>query len=343
MTNSEQLVTLSGVPGSPYTRKMLAVLRYRRISYKLILGSRDLKGLPRAKVSLLPTFYFPDPAGQLQAVTDSTPIIRRLEGMFLNRSVRPANPALALIDAILEDYGDEWLTKAMFHYRWHYADDIARASAILPAWTQGRMPDAALKAAGTTIAGRQIPRLRYVGSNEATWGVIEASYMRYLDAMEAHLREHAFLLGARPGAGDFGVFGQLTQLALFDPTPMAITAVRAPRVLAWTGAVEDLTGVEPVDTDWFDPTALPATLTALLSEVGRVYAPLLLANARAVQTGAEQVETTIDGEAWVQQPFPYQAKCLMWLRQEYAALDAAARAQADAALAGTGCEALFAS
>jgi glutathione S-transferase len=322
---------------------MLALLRYRRIPYKLILGSRDLKGLPQAKVSLLPTFYFPDTAGQLQAVTDSTPIIRRLEGMFPDRSVRPANPALALIDAILEDYGDEWLTKAMFHYRWHYADDIARASAILPAWTQGRMPDAALKAAGTAIAGRQIPRLRYVGSNETTWGVIEASYMRYLDAMEAHLREHTFLLGARPGAGDFGVFGQLTQLALFDPTPMAITAVRAPRVLAWTGAMEDLTGVEPVDADWFDPTALPATLTALLSEVGRVYAPLLLANARAVQTGAEQVETTIDGKAWVQQPFPYQAKCLMWLRQEYAALDAAARAQADAALAGTGCEALFAS
>ena len=343
MSASESLVTLSGVPGSPYTRKMLALLRYRRIPYKLILGSRDLKGLPQAKVSLLPTFYFPDTAGQLQAVTDSTPIIRRLEGMFPDRSVRPANPALALIDAILEDYGDEWLTKAMFHYRWHYADDIARASAILPAWTQGRMPDAALKAAGTAIAGRQIPRLRYVGSNETTWGVIEASYMRYLDAMEAHLREHAFLLGARPGAGDFGVFGQLTQLALFDPTPMAITAVRAPRVLAWTGAMEDLTGLEPVDADWFDPTALPATLTALLSEVGRVYAPLLLANARAVQTGAEQVETTIDGKAWVQQPFPYQAKCLMWLRQEYAALDAAARAQADAAMAGTGCEALFAS
>ena len=34
MTDSEQLVTLRGVPGSPNTRKMLAVLRYRRISYK---------------------------------------------------------------------------------------------------------------------------------------------------------------------------------------------------------------------------------------------------------------------------------------------------------------------
>jgi hypothetical protein len=44
----------------------------------------------------------------------------------------------------------------------------------------------------------------------------------------------------------------------------------------------------------------------------------------------------------VQQPFPYQAKCLMWLRQEYAALDAGARAKVDAALKGTGCEVLFA-
>ncbi len=36
-------------------------------------------------------------------------------------------------------------------------------------------------------------------------------------------------------------------------------------------------------------------------------------NAEAVQAGAEQLETTIDGQPWVQQPFPYQAKRLMWL------------------------------
>ncbi len=342
MTATDNRLALSGVPGSPYTRKMLAVLRYRHIPYRLIMGSRDMPGLPQPKVGLLPTFYFPDGAGSLQAVTDSTPIIRRLEREHPERSVRPANPVLALIDAILEDYGDEWLTKAMFHYRWHYADDIARSAAVLPNWARGRMSDEALKAAGTVFAERQIPRLRYVGSNETTWDVIEASYMRFLDAMEAHLRDHAFLLGARPGAGDFGVFGQLTQLALFDPTPMAITAVRAPRVMAWTAALEDLTGLEPRDSDWFDPAALPATLTAILKEVGRVYVPLLLANAKAVRAGAEQVETVIDGKAWVQQPFPYQAKCLMWLREEYATLDTGARAEADAALAGTGCEALFA-
>lgn len=342
MNASESRITLSGVPGSPYTRKMLAVLRYRHIPYRLVFGNQPIPGVTPPKVNLLPTFYFPDADGQLQAVTDSTPIIRRLEGMFPTRSVNPANPALALLDALLEDYGDEWLTKAMFHYRWRYAEDIARAAAILPAWSRGRMPDDALKAAGAFIAERQIPRLRYVGSNETTGPVIEASYMRLLDALESHLRDHAFLLGGRPGAGDFALFGQLTQLALFDPTPMTLTAVRAPRVFAWTGSTEDLTGLEPAEADWFDPTAIPDTLKALLAEVGRVYAPLLIANAQAVQAGAEQVETEIDGQPWVQQPFAYQAKCLKWLRDEFAALDAPARAQVNAALAGTGCEVLFA-
>lgn len=342
MSATSSLVSLSGVPGSPYTRKMLAVLRYRRIPYRLILASHDAPGLPRPKVSLLPTFYFPDEQGTLQAVTDSTPIIRRLEREHAGRSVRPEDPALALIDALLEDYGDEWLTKAMFHYRWAYAADTRKAADILPAWRASRQPDAALRETGRTIAERQISRLRYVGSNEVTGPVIEASYRRFLEAMEAHLREHAFLLGARPAAADFAVFGQLTQLAEFDPTPMAITAEAAPRVCAWTAAVEDLSGVEPAPADWFAAADLPRTVRALLAEVGRVYVPLLLANARAVKAGAERVETEIDGRPWVQQPFPYQAKCLAWLREEYAALEASARKTADAVLAEAGCDALFA-
>jgi hypothetical protein len=55
--------------------------------------------------------------------------------------------------------------------------------------------------------------------------------------------------------------------------------------------------VEPTEADWFDLTALPATLKALLGEVCRVYATLLIANARAVQSGAEEVKTEIDGQA----------------------------------------------
>jgi glutathione S-transferase len=333
---------LNGVPGSPYTRKMLALLRYRRIPYKLVLASHGAPGLPRPKVSLLPTFYFPGPDGALQPVTDSTPILLRLEKDIPDRPVKPQSPALRFLDSILEDYGDEWLTKAMFHYRWAYEADIARAGAILPAWRMSRVSDDVLAAAGREISERQIGRLRYVGSNETTGPVIEESYKRFLDLFEAHLRDHAFLLGARPGAADFAAFGQLTQLALFDPTPMALTMSRAPRVAAWVMAAEDLCGLEPEPGDWFDPAALPATARALIAEAGRVYAPLLLANARALQQGRDTVETEIDGRLWTQQPFPYQAKCLAWLREEYAALPAAERTLADGVLADTGWAAVFA-
>ena len=65
---------------------------------------------------------------------DSSPIIRRLEVEHAGRSVIPADPAMAFLDELIEDYADEWLTKAMFHYRWAYQDDIDKAAQILPLW-----------------------------------------------------------------------------------------------------------------------------------------------------------------------------------------------------------------
>ena len=336
-------VVLSGAPGSPYTRKMLAVLRYRRIPYRfLIVSNPAIAGLPQAKAPLLPTFYLPGPDGALEAVTDSTPLIRRFEREHEGRSLVPPRPALAFLDALLEDYADEWLTKAMFHYRWAFAADIAKASAILPCWRGMAVPDEVLAERGRGFADRQIGRLRYVGSNAVTGPIIEASYRRFLGAFEDHLRVLPYLMGRRPGASDFAAFGQLTQLAEFDPTPMALTLSLAPRVTAWVGMMEDQSGVEPTEEDWIDPSSPPPTLKALLCEVGRVYTPVMLANARAVMAGEREVSAEVDGQAWSQQTFPYQAKCLKVLRDAYAALPGADLMRVNAALDGTGCEALLA-
>ena len=48
----------------------------------------------------------------------------------------------------------------------------------------------------------------------------------------------------------------------------------------------------------------------------------------------------VQGKEWVQEPFPYQGKCLQWLRIEYARLSDDDRVRVDEILAGTGCELL---
>jgi glutathione S-transferase len=339
--SAETPIALMGAPGSPYTRKMLAVLRFRRIAYRLLSRSGAARaGMPSPRVALLPTFYLPRADGELEAVVDSSPIIRRLEAEHAGRSVIPTDPALAFLDELIEDYADEWLTKAMFHYRWAYEDDIEKASQMLPLWQHYSISDQVLAERAGTIGERQIERLYVVGSNLVTGPVIEASYRRFLAAFEAHLTHRPFLLGDRPASCDFAVFGQLTQLAQFDPTPAALTLALAPRVLAWVSLMEDQSGLEPAAGDWGSVDALPETLMALLREIGRVYPPVMLANARAVTAGATEVVAEVDGQPWSQPPFAYQAKCIQWLRQSHARLPQASRETVDRILEATGCAAI---
>ena len=328
---------LIGAPGSPYTRKMRAALRYRRIPFHFVIrNSKDDPG-HEVPVQLIPVLALP---GE-KPMVDSTFQIARLEEWTPERSLRPPDPVLAFVDALLEDYADEWLTKAMFHYRWTYQPDIDKAGEVLPRWSRTNLPEDRIAPFTKMIVERQVGRLGVVGSNATTAPVIEDSYVRLLKLLDAHLTEHAFLLGERPAASDFAMFGQLTQLVLFDPTPAAVTLETAPRVVAWVERVEDLSGLEVSDDDWLRRDAVPATLRALLSELGRVYTPFLLANAAALERGDAQVEGEIDGRKWVQKPFAYQGKCLRWLREGREALAPADRKAADGLLAGTGCEALF--
>jgi glutathione S-transferase len=334
---------LIGSGSSPYTRKLRAALRYRRIPYRFVIqGSKEQQALPERPLPLLPCLVFPGADGQpTEALSDTTPILDRLEAEFDERPLRPRDPALRFIDALIEDYGDEWLSKCMFHYRWAFAPDTKKASAYMPYGQMITMPPDTGRQFEKMIAERQISRIGVVGSNATTAPVIEASWSRYLGIFDAHLQNQPFLLGNRPGASDFACFGQMTMLVITDPTPMKIALDLSPRAYAWTEMLEDLSGMEVSDSDWIDLRDPPESLGALLGEVGRVYAPFLLANAAAVEAGDERVACEIDGQPWVQDPFPYQAKCLRWLRDQHAALPGPARKTVDRVLAGTGCEALF--
>ena len=334
-------VQLVGGTGSPYTQKMVALLRYRRIPYSITWGQPETTcatlGVEAPKPTFMPTFFFEE-GGGLTAHCDSTPIIRRLEADHAGRWVLPEDPALAFVDYLIEDFADEWCTKYMFHYRWHFAADADNAGTKLPLSMDVSMPQETFQQFKDYISQRQIERLWVVGSNDETAPIIDASYRRFLGAMEAHLANQPFMLGRRPGAGDFGLFGQLSQLVGFDPTSREIAHAVSPRTVGWVDRMPDGSGLMPEDSDWVAVEDQPASLRGFLEEIGRVYTPVQLANAQAVMAQEKTWECVIDGARWHQRTFPYQAKCLQWTRDHYGQLSATDQARVDALIAGTGIE-----
>ena len=332
-----------GAPGSPYSRKLRSVFRYRRIPFTWAnRNSKEDVNTPKVPVNLLPVLVIPGENGDYsEAKIDSTPIIRFLEAEQSDRSVIPADPVMAFIDYLMEDYADEWLTKAMFHFRWAHKRNVDFAGSILPRWTLNQLSDEEIEPLSKNISERQIERLRYVGSNETTGEFIEESYQKFIELLSNHLVGRRFVLGDRPGSCDFGIFGQLTQLAQTDPTCRDLTLDVAPRVFAWCDNVEDLSGLEPKESDWIESDQIPRTLSEIFKEIGRTYAPFLLANAEAVAEGKEEWESEIDGKLWKQMSFVYQTKCLAWIREEFGKLDDEQKAKILQILEGSGCEVLI--
>jgi hypothetical protein len=181
------------------------------------------------------------------------------------------------------------------------------------------------------IRGRMVPRLKLVGSSEQTKDQIEASFLRQLSVLNAHLSGRKYLLGARPAFGDFGLYAQLYECST-DPTPGAIMRARAPHVLAWTERM-----LEPRNEGGFEPwEALAATLLPLLrDEVGAVFFPWSAANARALADGEKGFSLQLGGKPFSQETQKYHAKSLRALQQRYA--EVGDKTRLDSILRESGC------
>jgi glutathione S-transferase len=338
-----QKIKIFGATPSPYTQKILAAFRYRHIPYIVYNGNIVKKitklGIDLPKPVLLPTILLPNDNGALVATTDSTPIIRRLENDFSERKIIPDDPALAFVNYLLEDFGDEWVTKYMFHYRWYFKEDADVAGTILPLVDIAvNTPNETLAQYKEIVSKRQIDRLWVVGSNDETADFIDASYKRFLNLMEEHLLNSPFLLGTKPSSSDFSFYGQLTQLVKFDPTPRKIAYEFSSRTVAWVDVLDDLSGHDSDSTSWTRLEDSPASLKNILKEVGKMYIPALLANSEALERGDEIWEMLIDDAVWKQKTFPYQAKCLNWIKNEFSLLDMEDKKRVLGYLDGTGCE-----
>jgi glutathione S-transferase len=303
---------------SPYSVKVRSYFRYKNLAHEWIPRSPAVQAefQKYAKLPLVPLVVTPDGQG----LQDSTPILERFEASHREPAVVPDDAALAFVSALLEEYGDEWGNKWMFHYRWRYAPDAwatAERIARQMAEAQGTL---AVAQARATVAERMTGRLGFVGSNERTQPVIEASFKRALALVEAHLQARPYLLGGRPAMADFGLWGQFYEAAT-DPTPGALMRASAPNVMAWVARM-----LAPKAEGSFErwATLAPTLMPLLKEEVGGLFLPWSQANAQAIERGDKSFETTLATATWAQEPQKYHARSLAEIRRKYAAAKGAA-------------------
>ena len=106
-----------------------------------VVHNLSLLKIEPPKPVLLPTIVLKNYDGKNICKTDTTPIIRYLEEINKTKSVIPHHPVLNFLNYLLEDYADEWVTKFMFHYRWHFEEDAENAGTLLPLAQATNLPD----------------------------------------------------------------------------------------------------------------------------------------------------------------------------------------------------------
>ena len=318
--------------GSPYSMKMRAIFRYRRIPHLWVQQNMETrKEVAHVRPPVIPIIQYPDGTYH----NDSTPMIYDLEARHTGRSIVPEEEGQAFLAYLIEDMADEWLTKMMFHYRWFLERDQKQMSLWLAFDTLPGEGLETIEGFAKTFRDRQVGHMALVGCTAHNQQLIEQTCTRLFELLEAHVTgKERYLFGARPSLADFSIMGQFSQLAV-DPTPCDKMRAEAPFLFRWLMELDDLSGLE--EGAWRDPAApLSPALEGFLQMAGEVYLPFLEANKKAYEAGEETFRFEALGLPYEQGTFRYQVKCLSELRHRFQSLSGEAKARLEPALEKAG-------
>lgn len=324
---------LIGAPASPFSIKMRALMRYRRIPFDWVLRTDSVaRELAHFKRPLMPTLQLPDSGEYL---VDSTPLVHLLEERHPEmRSVIPPDPAQRFLNALLEDFADEWAPKFVFHYRWHAQEDHAWAERWVVGPTSEPITAGGLDERAQAFGERQRGQSFVAGATAENAPVLENSFERVTQTFEALFDCDTFLFGARPSSADFAWYGQLMECFLCGHAGQIMRG-RTPRLSYWLFMLEDASGW---DGDWRPAEKkLSPPMRQLLTLAGDVYFPYLLATETALNAGRDDVTADLPGGPYRQGISKYHVKCLNALRREFAGLDRPVRQELEPLLEATGC------
>ena len=307
---------LYGAETSPYSKKVRAVLRYKGVDFDWVSRSvateADFRALAQAPA--VPLLITPEKV----ASQDSTAMLASLETDHPDPSTVPDDPACAALAMVLEDYGDEWLNKAMFNARWGQSPDSEAAAQRLLEQLFAGNPPASRAEETDKIADRMSGRLPLVGAGGTNAEILQKSFQRFAELLNAHLKETLFIFGGRPSAADFSLAAQLGQM-LSDPTPGEWLRDRAPFVVEWCEFMSD-----PKASGDFKPLSElePTLLPLFKGEVAKTYLVWAAANSENASKRRKKLKVKIEGDSFEQDTQKYAAKAFKAMKKSVAKLKA---------------------
>ena len=318
-----------GAEMSPYSVKIRSYFRYKAIPHQWILRNADSQAEyeKHARMPIIPLVVTPEGKG----IQDSTPIIDAMEKLFPEPSIDPDDPVADFISALIEEFGDEWGNKWMFHYRWARDVDQISAAGRIARMRGPKASEQEHEAFASKVRARMVDRVWFVGSNAMTAPQIEAGFLEMLGLLESHLANRPYLFGGRPAFGDFGLWGQIYQMWT-DPTAGAIIGGGAPHLLDWVHRM-----LWPKAEGAFETwsTLQPTLMPILTKQVGAQFMPWTCANEKALAEARKEFSVMLGDKTWTQKPQKYHARSLGMLRARYAAV--ADKAALDPVLEAAGC------
>lgn len=331
---------------SYFSAKVRPALRYKGVPFFEILPTprayREVI-LPRTGLGFIPVLVTPED----ETWQDTSDILDRLEARFPEPPLQPKAPVQRIASLLLEIYADEVLLLPAMHYRWSFAESVARARADFHA-ASGDAETARV------FADRMSGSIRMLGVVPESIAAIEAHTRTLLALLEQHFATSPYLLGDRASIADCAFMGPLYAHLYLDAVPGRLLRETAPRTCCW---IERMNHPEPgAPGEWYVNDSVSPTLRALLALVGQDAVPLLLDAVRDFERWADSSgkpgqtpprgvgvhATRLRGASFSRYTSAYTPWMLQRVLDPIARLGSAERRAVDSALAGTGCEELLA-
>ena len=310
---------LHGMLMSPFSMKLRAYLRYRRIPFQWCNNARAHEiAMTKVSTYMVPVIEYPD--GTFE--NDSTPIIDKFEAKIAERRTEPENEADAFLAYLIEDFADEWLLWPFFMHRWRLqADREHNSQWILYEALQGNTLDDDFVAQSEFWASRQMKGLKLLCGSPDYDALLDDSLQRFLGIMEKAVSSRLFFFGSRPSRAEIAIYGILSQ-EIQDLSASSFMYEKYRFTTRWVSMIDDLSGVEgewePLSTDREKLLASP--VAEILELSGKYHLPLLLANETALANGEDVFSFDIDGTEFTRKSHDRHAICLPALRKRYAQL-----------------------